>query len=165
MCHDPISFSGSWISILLPPIIQSFPPLTSGSPCPNTLSAGYVSSDDTLVPTFCPTLLSTTSPAYSARILYSIWPNLTSLSSLQACPLPNFPLFMNRTTVQPHNLDKKLWSHPQLPISSLSPNGSLAHHMDFSLWHSILSHVPFLTLLLPFIIVLCLDFSGLLTGF
>lgn len=66
-CHDPISFSGSWIFILLPHTIQSFLPLSSGSLCPITLSAGHVLSDDTLVPNFCPTLFSSTSPGYSTR--------------------------------------------------------------------------------------------------
>lgn len=162
-CHDPISFSGSWISILLPPANQSFLPLSSGSPCPNTISAAHVSSDDTLVPNFCPALFSTTSPAHSTRILCSIWPNLISLSSLQALPVSNFPLFMNRTTVPSHNLDKK--ESPPTVRFLLEPQWQSITSYGFSLWHSMPSHVPFLTLLLQIILLLCLDFSGLLTGF
>lgn len=121
-----------------------FPPLSSGSPCFITFSAGPISSDDTLVPNFCPALCSTTSPAYSTRILCSIWPNLISLSSLQALPLPNFPLFMNRTTVQSHNLDKK--ESPPTVRFLLEPQWQSITSYGFSLWHSMPSHVPFLTL-------------------
>lgn len=133
-CHDPISF--------FPPYLLDLP----------------VSSHLVLVLSLQMTLQSLT---FLNNITF--WPNLISLSSLQALPLPNFPLFMNRTTVQSHNLDKK--ESPPTVRSLLEPQWQSITSYGFSFWHSMPSHVPFLTLLLQFILLLCLDFSGLLTGF